>query len=64
MASIEFQVSRVEITSTYGSSVNVELDDVDITDAVEQFGKGDLLDEIGEDEAIAHFGLTLKEDEE
>jgi len=39
------------------------LDQLELSDITSHYVSGDLLDEIGMDEAIAHFGIEVKEEE-
>lgn len=50
----------VEITASR-DRVSLEVDGMDIDDVVNHFGHEDLLEEIGKDKAMEHFGLVEEE---
>ena len=55
--SLEFRLSKGNLTNF----TQFEIFDVHMTDVIEEFGAGNILEEIGIEEAKAHFGLIEKE---
>lgn len=60
-ASITIWADGVEVRANTASDLIVELTGVDVGDVVSEIGAGELLDAIGEEAAIKHFGIEVHE---